>query len=464
MRAPPHRPEPTRSTRRQFLGASASVPLLGTLACRGPSIAVPENVLVLVADDQSRVDLPCFGHGRCRMPNIDRLAAEGARFERYATPVPLCQPSRTALYTGLFPFQNGVFAFDPVRPEVPTWPELLGDSCATAMIGKLNVRPPTRFPFGHLRKLEDDAEGRDPETFGRLFAEFLRSIGGRRFCAVVNFIDPHRPFRGGQGGAAGYGLDEVWVPPFLIDTEETREDLVHYYGAMERVDRAVGLVLEELADRIDRTLVIYTSDNGMPFPFAKATLFEAGTNLPLVARWPGVLSPGSVREQACSVVDLLPTVLQAFGRPVPSGLAGRSLLPLFQASEVSGWPESQVTLLASNRKGDFPARALRAGRWKYIRSFQGDELFLSSEMQAGRSWKSWMGLAESDSAVRARMERLLRWPREQLFDLEADPWELDDLAPREGLRRELEALRADLGARLSRLGDPLVGVPERSGR
>jgi len=462
--------------RRDLLKAAAGTPLLSAFACRAAAAADrdggarPRNLLLIISDDQSRFDLGAYGNPACSTPHVDRLAEQGARFDCAYTPVSLCMPARSCLYTGLYPHKNGATGFEPVRPDVKTWPTWLAGGCATAMVGKFNVKPKEQFPFEIFsRGGKIDKQGRSPEKYERLFAEFIEEVGERRFAAVVNLKDPHRPFDedrfvGQVEGAPAteFEPEDAWVPGCLWDTPETRRELVDYYGALLRLDETVGRVLRLLGEAglEDETLVIFTSDNGMPFPFAKSTLYEAGINLPFVVRWPGVVAPGGRSEAFVNLVDLLPTALDTFGLP-PAELDGRSLLPLLRG-EASAVRERVVGALDELLVGDpTPARSIRDRRYKYIHNFRPEVEFSNNILIHSDTWSSWLAAAQDDPALARRVEQLLRRPREELYDLQADPWELENLAAATPpLAPEHEAARQRLRAELRdwthREGDPLA--------
>ena len=208
--------------RRDLLKAAAGAPWLTALAFperseRGD--ARPRDLVLIVSDDQSRFDLGCYGNAACTTPHVDRLAAEGARFTAAYTPISLCTPARSCLYTGLYPHKNGAQGFEPVRADVRTWPMWLSGGLATGMVGKLNVRPPEQFPFEILSRGGPLAkEGRSPARYEKLFAEFLAEVGERRFAVVVNVKDPHRPFDEDRftdemASPTQHAPGDVWIPP-----------------------------------------------------------------------------------------------------------------------------------------------------------------------------------------------------------------------------------------------------------
>jgi N-sulfoglucosamine sulfohydrolase len=469
--------------RRDLLKAAATTPFVAAAACttmREPGPGLPRNLLLIVSDDQSRFDLGCYGNPACTTPNVDGLAAEGMRFDRAYSPVGLCTPARSSLYTGLYPHKNGATGFGPILPEVPTWPELLAGACVTAMMGKYNVQPRERFPFDFFDGLGvKTGPGVDPASYERGFASLLQAAGTRRFAAIVNLKDPHRPFDedlyvpevDGKPVAA-HDPDDAWVPPCLWDTPATRKELSDYYDALRRLDRSVGHVLGLLAEsgRAEDTLVIFTSDNGMPFPFGKSTLYEAGINVPFLVRWPGVVAAGSVHPALANLVDLLPTALEAFDVPSSDSFDGHSLLPLLRG-EVSAVRSRSIgvhddMLKEPNRvkrQRNFPTRAptprsrsIRGERFKYIRNFDTQLEFTNNVLEHSWTWSSWGHVAANDPALRARMDGLRFRAEEELFDLEADPWELENLASVPEHRATMRQLASELREWMRREADPLL--------
>jgi N-sulfoglucosamine sulfohydrolase len=453
-----------------FLAATALLCACGGAAreagpAAGATPSRPPNVLMLVSDDQG-LELGCYGAPGLQTPHLDRLAGAGLRFTRAYATVAICTPSRTSLYTGLYPARNGAFGFDAVRDDVPVWGELLSEAgYRTGLIGKLGAKPIARFPFDFIaRTAPDDADGRTVEWHVARFAEFLDAGDARPFALLVNFRDSHFPFPDdgaptGWNGAreAPHDPAAVRVPPFLADLPEVRAEMAAYYDGLRRMDTTVGALLEVLATRglEPDTLVLFTSDNGMPFPRAKTTLYEAGIHMPLLARWPGVVAPGRTADELVSLVDVLPTLLDLAGR-TGGDFDGRSLAPLMRAEPVA-WRDAVFGVHTTHRvEPAVPARSVRVGDWKYVRNFRAGERFENAVMLTSATWAAMQHAAEDDPGLALRMEAYARRPPEELYDLAADPYELRDLArdPEHATRRG--ALRARLRGFLEQQADPLL--------
>jgi len=463
-----------RLDRRDLLKAAALAPMLATVACSTdakpgadspPKAAVakrkPRNLLVILSDDQSKRDLGVYGNRECKSPHLDRLAHDGLRCERAYTAVAVCQPSRSALYTGLFPHANGATGFGPIHTDVATWPELLNKAgVATALIGKLDVDPIEKFPFEFLVKAKDMPSRRSPAAFEAKLREFLSGVGERRFAAVIALVDPHRPFEEEAPATPATPLDRVTVPAFLWDTEGTRLELAQYYDCVARLDDSAGRLLALLDERglRDDTLVIFTSDNGASFPFAKSTLYEAGVNMPFIASCPNYVEPGRVSDEYISLVDVLPTALDLFDVAPAGKLQGVSLLSLLRGEKVH-LRDSIVTTHTGNLGGDdYPVRSIREERFKYIRNFAADRPFVNNTVGHTATWTSGEERSSFDPALAARMKSMLYRPTDELYDLQADPCELRNLATDATQSATLAGLQAKLRQWMTDFGDPQLAT------
>jgi len=477
-----HRPAPRASkiTRRDLLSAGVALPLVYATACSGddaqqPASAQgkssepklpprkPKHLLVLVADDQSRCNVGAYGNHDVHSPNVDKIAAQGMRFERAYATVGVCKPSRSSLYTGLYPHKNGATGFKAVNDDAATWPELLTpEACATGMLGKLNVKPIKKFKFEKWARPKQLGDARQSEPFTIALREMYAQFADRRTAIIINFRDPHRPFReplasDGEGSPLPHDPAKCALPPSLYDTPETHVELAEYYDLIWRLDRTIGGLLAVLDERgiANDTLVIYTSDNGMPFPFAKTTLYEAGLNLPLIARWPGVIEGGSVNNALVSLLDLLPTALDIFDVASERAFDGHSLLPLFRG-ETKTVHDFVIGEHTEHLVGKpTPSRSIRDERYKFIRNFAPDAEFENNVLDHSATWKSWIRAAHTDAALAKRMRGLIQRAPEELFDLQSDPWELSNLAGDEQHAEVLAAMRARLHDWMRDEKDPL---------
>ncbi len=298
------------------------------------------NVVLLIADDLG-LELGCYGDRAAKTPHLDRLAKSGVRFRNGFATVSSCSPSRASLYTGLYTHTSGQYGLAHAehnfhtRSGVKSLPGYLRPAgYRTGIIGKTHIVPRSVYDFDE----EIRASGRNGAEMAKLARKFIEGCGQKEFCLVMGYTDPHRAGRGAHFANRDYpGLESnkfdpkaLSVPPFLPDRPDVRADLAEYYQSVNRLDQGVGHLLEVLraTGREGDTLVIFLSDNGIPFPGAKTTVYDSGLHLPLIVRQPGQKKTGLVNEALVSWVDVLPTILDWAALKPPARLPGRSLLPI----------------------------------------------------------------------------------------------------------------------------------------
>jgi N-sulfoglucosamine sulfohydrolase len=310
--------------------ASAVLALLLSFALHAES---PRNIVLIVTDDQS-LDLGCYGNTVIKTPNLDALAADGTRFTHAYCTTSSCSPSRSVILSGLFNHANGQYglehsvhhfrSFDDVR-SLPVM--LASAGYRTARVGKFHVGPESVYHFDQVL----GGNSRNPVDMAERSRKLIEDESDKPFFLYYATNDPHRAgpadWAVGKPNSFGnkppgkepkgivpvhYNPKDVIVPSFLPDTAACRAELAQYYEAISRVDQGVGHLFEILksADKYDNTLVVYVSDNGMPFPGAKTGAYEAGLKLPCIIRNPATEKRGVVCDAFVSWVDITPSILE----------------------------------------------------------------------------------------------------------------------------------------------------------
>jgi len=431
-----------------------------TLACvisvllSSIAIAAPPgqpNILVLMAEDMS-ARVGAFGDEVAVTPNIDRLAREGTRYPNTFTTAGVCAPSRAAHITGMhqnsFGGQHMRTASSPLGryravppPEVKAYPELLRAAGYYTWTGhKLDYQfsgpMANSGPFSIW-----DEEGATGHWRNRL--------SGQPFFGLVNFNITHesRIFRKANAAALHEERQvspaQVQVPPYYPDTATVRSDIARHYNNIAMMDRQVGEMLEQLeADGLaNSTIVIWTTDHGDGLPRAKRDLFEAGIKVPMIIRWPeayrpeGVV-PGGIDVRLVSFVDLAPTILRLAGVSLPAYMQGRDI--------ITAQPRDYI--YASRDRIDEVTdrqRAVRDNRYKYIRSWYpqqpgGHRLAFRDNLKMMQ--ELWQLLEEGK--LNDQQRQWFEPPgEERLFDLQKDPFELNNLAADPTHRATLQRMR-----------------------
>lgn len=453
--------------RREFLAglgaaAAGSLALPRLLAAEGKQGERP-NIVFAIADDWSWPHAGVYGDKVVKTPSFDRLAAEGVLFARAYTAAASCTPSRGAILTGQWPhrLEAGGNLWSHLDKKFACYPDLLeaagyrvGCSRKGWGPGSIEGTGRTRNPAG-------------PNFKG--FDEFLQGQPkDKPFCYWFGSFEPHRPYALGSGKKAGINPDALAVPPFLPDSPEVRSDIADYFVEVQMFDSQVGDILKALIEArlMGNTIVVMTSDNGMPFPRAKANCYEFSTHLPLVIRWPDRSTGGRRVEEFISFTDFAPTLLEAAGlKPAPE-MTGRSFLYLLTGEMAPEGPRRDRVFVererhAACRAGNlsYPIRAIRTTDFLYIRNLEPDRWPAGDppgygDIDGGPT-KSFVIEHKDDPEV-ARLFHLAcaKRPAEELYDLKKDPGELDNVAGHPEYAEAQKRLRAQLGQWMADTADP----------
>jgi len=424
------------------------------------ALADSRNVLLIVADDQG-LDLGVYGNPALRTPNLDRLAARGTLFTAAFSTVSSCSPSRSVIYTGLYSHSNGMYGLahdvhnQHLLPSVRTLPQLLkAAGYRTGLVGKKHILPEAALPFDE--ELAPERPGnRDVAFMAGEARKFIARSAERPFLLIVGFSDPHRAEQNfgntrkwPEVQPQAYDPAKVVVPMHLPDLPEVRGDLAEYYESISRLDSGVGLLLDALRETGHGadTLVIYLSDNGRAFPGAKTTLYDEGIHLPLIISSPRQHKHGVRNDAMVSWIDILPTILDWAGVPAPNAqqLPGRSILPILEAADPSGWDRVFASHNFHEIQQYYPMRALRTRDYKYIVNLAAPlEFPIAGDIASSPSWRVIAERPEVGLGTRT-LQAFLHRPPEELYDLRKDPAEVHNLATDPAHRAVLERMREEL--------------------
>ena len=353
------------------------------------------NILFIIFDDWGWQHAGAYGCSWVKTPNFDRVAREGVLFKNAFTSNPKCSPCRATILTGRNTWQlreavshNGLF---PAGFE--TYPDLLERAgYAVGLTGKgwgpgdfttqaKRTRNPAGPAFDSFTNVPI-ASGISRLDYGKNFDAFLQQREkGKPFCFWMGFHEPHRGYELDSGVRLGKKLTDVVVPSYLPDTAVVRGDLADYAIEVEWADAFIGKALATLEARgeLDNTLVVVTSDHGMPFPYVKGQIHEDGFRLPLAMRWGKAIKPGRVVEDFINVRDFAPTYLELAGLPPHPQVTGRSLAALLRSPK-SGLIENRTEMLIGKERHDlgrpfdlgYPVRALQTPDFLYVHNFHPD--------------------------------------------------------------------------------------------
>ena len=457
----------------------ASAVLLIFAAASSHPLSAQPNILLILSDDHSVPHLGSYGDLNCRTlgltPNLDALAEQGMRFDRAYTSAPQCAPSRTSIFAGRSPVGISATRFaQPARTDVTMFTDLLrGVGYWVGLEGRHQHLDGKSKDLPHVTEVLVNL-GMRGEEFESRFDHFVRGaktkgealngvgeVVGLALDSVpqkqpwflyFGFNQPHRSF-----GDDHEGIDPVQLvlPPDWPDLPGVRLDYARYLAEVRDLDLGVGLVLKALKTRglKENTLVIFMGDNGEALLRGKGTLATRGIHVPLIIRWPGVVEAGSKSEHLISGVDLAPTILSAANVEPDEGMTGVSFLPALRGDAFKGrehvfaergWHWGPVT-----RSDGFDlVRSVTTKRYHFVYNAIPERVHGPTDMTKGNN-VAWEELKEAKAkgALSELHERLffqLPRPVFELYDLEKDPYQLENLAGDAATAKVEKELREEL--------------------
>lgn len=439
------------------------------------------NVLIITVDDLSADSLGAFGSKLPgTSPHLDRLAAQGMRFNRAHVVVGNCMPSRNVMWSGLYPHNNKIEGFyqmpDARHPHLASLMKSAG--YFTGIRHKVAHSTPYS-PYGWDIELETDPAGKradvkNTKSYRTSMEQAMAAAkqAGKPFCLMMNVADPHKPFyaEDNRGQTVPdnnvptrvFKPEEVPIPGFLFDDPVVRKELAHYYSSVRRADDSVGEILAALdaSGQRDNTLILFLSDHGMPLPFAKTQLYHHSTHTPLVFIVPGVTKPGTADStHMVSAVDLLPTLLELTGVKHPGKMDGRSFAPLLKGGTQDA-RDYVIKEYNENAGGSRdPMRAIQTRQYLYLfNPWSNGKRVMATATTGTSTYRRMAELAKTESPIEVRHKLYQHRVPEELYDVEKDPNCLDNLIESPAHREELNKLRATLDAWMVKTGDGMLPV------
>jgi N-sulfoglucosamine sulfohydrolase len=397
----------------------------------------PLNFLLITADDLGYEAMD-FLDGKIPgvTPNLSKLAAEGLSFQHGFVNNAICCPSRSIIATGRYGHNSGLFGFNKLTKPIPTvFGTFKKAGYLTGVLGKVShSTPDATFKWDFSHDQNELGAGRSPTKYHGYAQEFFARCKkeNKPFYFMVNSHDPHRPFYNTNGKRMNgeevpsrlFKAEEMVIPSYLPDLPKVREEYSHYFNSVRRLDDTVGRVLQALDDSglASRTLVVFITDNGSAFPFAKANTYLASNRTPMLFRWPGVIKPGSVdKTHFVSEVDFFATFMDAAGLPKPEGLDGLSMVPLLKGDiqDARDYVFTQIDYTIGGPAK--PMRCIQDAHYSYIFNAFSDGKFKYKNNNEGQTFAAMENAGKTDRAIQARVDMFrLRVPQE-FYDLEKDP-------------------------------------------
>lgn len=476
----------------RFAVVASSCFLYLVLSFVGASADDRPNILFCISDDQSYAHTGANGDPVIKTPGFDRIAREGLRFVNAYCDAPTCGPSRSAILTGqpIWRLEEAGNIHSTLPAKFATYTELLAEAGYHVGYtgkgwspGNLAAGGRSRNPAGiefSDRKMQTPFKAMRNTDYSGNFEDFLEATEkDRPFCFWLGTSEPHRGYELGIGKRSGKDPSQVIVPPIFPDNDIIRNDILDYLTETETFDRQVARAISMLEERgqLENTLVVITSDHGMPFPRAKASLYDLGTRVPLAIRWPGgITEPGRDVEAFMNLSDLAPTFLEVAGIAVPEMMVAHPLTAILRNESTERKPERQAAFIAMERhdgcrKGGkgYPCRAIRTADYLYIHNFEPTRWPSGSpdasvcaralpygEIDSAPTKTFLMEHANDDVYAKLAALAFGMRPAEELYDLKTDPWQMENLAGAVEMEKVQAELRRRLFDHLKETRDPRV--------
>ena len=418
------------------------------------------NIVVYLSDDHGWEYLGCYGNAQIQTPHLDSLAAEGIRFTHAFTPTPTCAPSRSTLYTGLYPARHGAMGN---HTECHAYLSALPDTLRrlgyrVAIAGKTHVKPESLFDFEYIggflpKRAEHNrkyrAEGLDTAPVERFLSSHRQENPDQPLCLILGDSNPHVTWEPNKI----YDPDTLSLPPYIADTPIARNALANYYQDITTMDTRIGEVdkILETHGYTDDTLFIYTTDHGAEWPHCKWTLYDTGIRLPFLAKWRGEIPANAISDAMISHVDFLPTLIDIAAGEPPNNLDGSSFKNVLIGRQATFRDKIYGTHTRDGNMNVFPQRCVRDARYKYILNLMPENRWTThfTEVEGipeshAEVWNSWVEKAKTDPQTAQLVYLTQHHPVEELYDVKVDPYEFNNLAFSPEMRPALEKMRADV--------------------
>ncbi len=429
------------------------------------------NVIFIMADDLSMMDIEPYGSRQVHTPNLSKLAKEGLCFDNMFNVVPVCAPTRQSLLTGLGPVRNGAYPnhseiYQGIR-TLPVYMKELG--YRVGLIGKRHYGPEPSFPFDFLGGRDhDDGNGQDVDLSKA--EEYIRRGGDQPFFLMFTSNQPHSPWN--RGDRRRYDPDKIELGPNMVDTKLTRESMADYFAEITYLDSLVGECLDiiERTGKYSNTIIMFATEQGNSFPFSKWTLYDQGLRSGFIVRWPEVVKPGSRNPALLQYTDVLPTLIDiAGGNPEQintgsidfhehTGFDGRSFKKLLMGEyiPIRNYAYGVNTTRGIIKGSDaYASRSVRDTNFLYIRNFNAEHSY-SNVLTSSPLFKEWM---EADNK---RASAYIKRPGEELYDVVNDPYQLNNLVNDSGYNAIKTKLKTEMEAFMKQQGDEGIATEMRA--
>jgi len=433
------------------------------------------NMVIFIGDDLAVWDIGPYGNKVVRTPYLDKLGRESMVFNKAFAASPTCGPSRSSLLTAMYPMRHGAHGnHSGVKEGTSSMVQQLSAlGYRVAIAGKLHVGPRDVFPFEYIAGTNVPEPGYEQAPglhYDLNLAPVDEWLGQQKpdkpFVLIVADHSPHVVWP----EKPTYQSDEVDIPPIHIDTDDARRARARYYTDVTKMDTNVGTLMDLLDKHgvAANSILMFTSDQGPQWAFGKWGLYDYGVQVPFIVRWPGKVEAGSRTDALVSQVDILPTMVEIANGTVAHRIDGKSFLPVLKNPGAKHHDAVFASHTGDGKMNRSPMRMLRTDRYKYILNLAPEITYTThmdraTDHDGGREyWPSWRAASFQNQHAAAVLWRYHHRPAEELYDVEADPWEQVNLAADPAYADMLERFRAQMKAIRAEQGDQETGPEDLS--
>ena len=402
------------------------------------------NMIFYLSDDQDIYDYGCYGNKKVKTPTVDRLAKEGMLFENAFTGQAICAPSRSQLLTGKYPIKNGCFAnHTSTKPDIKSLTKHMRSlGYEVILAGKSHVAPESVYDWDREWHGVEKETGPRPYLPLDSIENYFKSAK-KPFVMLIASYYAHVPYFTVENPKA----EDIKIYPFNADKKDNSgfiKSRAGHYRSIEEDNKQLDSVLELVDKYLDakNTLFIYSADHGLSGKFG---VKDVSLKVPFIARWPNVIKPGSNSNQLIHYTDVLPTFMDIAGGKATPDMDGKSFLPLLKGEDfiinkyVYGVRTNQNILQSEI----FPSRMIRDSRYKYIRNFNSIDVLD----------KNLTGKPNVDYFIKRGANAFKDEPFEELYDLEKDPFEENNLIKNQEYKTIKARLMKDMFVWMKSQGD-----------
>lgn len=416
------------------------------------------NIVVILADDLASNEISCYGGQNLRTPNIDRIAEEGIRFTNNYASCAMSVPIRASLYTGLYPARNGSYQNHKTSyPDIKSITHYLPQAgYRVGRAGKTHTTPRKVYDFEKVPGFEENCVSSTAFYTVDGIREFMQR-DDTPFCLFVCSIHPHAPWTWGNPGE--FDADKIILPPNCVDNKGTRTLFRRFLAEIRALDNEVGSVLKVLEEtgKLDNTLVIFLGEQGPQLPGGKWTCWNYGQNSALVARFPNRIKANSTTDAIVQYEDVVPTLMEFAGGDKIEGIDGISYLDVLFGKKKNHRPFAYGIHNNIPEGTAYPIRSIRDKRYKLIVNLTPDVEYFEKHLMNVKNersvWASWLESTATDERARMFVDRYVKRPAVEFYDMQNDPWEMNNLAGEKKYAKRIARMQTELAKWMRQQGD-----------